>query len=457
MKIHFIAIGGSAMHNLAMALKLKGNIVSGSDDEVFEPSKSRLEALGLLPDRWGWFPEKIDKSIDAVILGMHAKKDNPELLKAMQLGIKVYSYPEYLRKETEHKTRIVIGGSHGKTTITSMLMHIMKSAGLKFDYMVGAIIDGFDTMVNLEEDNRIAIFEGDEYLSSPIDLTPKFHHYSPNIAVVSGIAWDHINVFNTFDIYKEQFRIFIDKIEPNGCIIYNENDDNLRQIVEKAENNINKIPYKSLQSYRKDKVNFITIDGEEVSLNIFGEHNMENMSAALNVCRQIGLKDSDFAKGISTFKGADKRLNKIAQNNSSIAFLDFAHSPSKIKATMKAVKDEYPNHNIIACAELHTFSSLNPDFMKEYKDTINLADTAYIYYNEEVVKNKGILGLSPEIIKNGFANDNIIVKTNKNDFITSLQSENFTNTILLFMSSGNFGGINLKEFSENLLYDNISL
>ncbi|HLN72858.1 MAG TPA: Mur ligase family protein, partial [Prolixibacteraceae bacterium] len=381
MRVHFIAIGGSAMHNLAIALHKKGYHVTGSDDEVFEPSKSRLKKLGLLPEREGWFEENITPELDAVILGMHARQDNPELLRAQELGLKIFSYPEYLYEQTKDKIRVVVGGSHGKTTITSMILHVLGYNGLKFDYMVGAQLEGFDTMVSLSEDAKIAVFEGDEYLSSPIDLRPKFHLYFPNIALLSGIAWDHINVFPTFPFYVEQFQKFVDMIQPNGSLIYYEGDENLRQIAANGREDIDKLPYWSHDSVIENGITYLVTDGKKIKLRIFGEHNLQNISGAQLVCCQLGLTDEQFYSAIAEFKGASRRLEVLAEKEDCVIFNDFAHSPSKLKATTEAVKKQFPDRKLVACLELHTFSSLKKDFLPQYKNCMNAADQAIVYFN----------------------------------------------------------------------------
>jgi len=376
MNVHFIAIGGSAMHNLALALHNKGYQVTGSDDTIFEPSKSRLQAKGLLPETFGWFPEKITASLDAIVLGMHAKKDNPELLKAQELGLKIYSYPEFLYEQSKHKTRVVIGGSHGKTTITSMILHVMHYHNRDVDYMVGAQLEGFDVMVKLTEDNDFIVLEGDEYLSSPIDRRPKFHLYKPNIALLSGIAWDHINVFPTYENYVEQFSVFVDSIVNGGSINYNEEDLEVKRVVEASENPIRKLPYKTPEYIVEDRQTLLATPEGNLPIEVFGKHNLNNLAGAKWICQHMGIDEDDFYQAIATFKGASKRLEKIAESKNSIAYKDFAHSPSKVEATTKAVKEQYPNRTLVACLELHTYSSLNAEFLKEYKGALDAADVA---------------------------------------------------------------------------------
>ena len=450
-KVHFIAIGGAAMHNLALALYSKGYEVTGSDDEVFEPSKTRLAAVGILPEKMGWFPEKITKDIDAVILGMHAREDNPELVEAQKIGVKIYSFPEFLYQETKDKLRVVIGGSHGKTTTTAMILHVFQHLGIGFDYMVGAQIEGFDTMVGLSEKTKIAVFEGDEYLTSPIDLRSKFHLYHPNVALVTGIAWDHINVFPTFEIYVEQFKKFADLVEPQGTFIYFEQDKELQKIARGVRPDITALAYNTPEYVISEGKTYIKYNGKEIPLQVFGEHNLQNINAARLVCLQVGVSESDFYEAISSFGGAARRLQKITEANGCTAFLDFAHAPSKLRATIKAVKDQYQNRRLVACMELHTFSSLNKDFLPEYKDTMKPADVAYVYFNPEVIAHKGLEKITKEQVAEGFGK-NITVFTDPKALQEELRKIKFENTNLLFMTSGNFSGLNLVEFAKELVH-----
>jgi len=451
MRIHFIAIGGSAMHNLALALHLKGDQITGSDDEIFDPSKSRLKDKGLLPEEFGWFSERITNNLDAVVLGMHAKADNPELLKAQELNLKIYSYPEFLYEQSKHKTRVVIGGSHGKTTITSMILHVMHYHNKEVDYMVGAQLEGFDVMVKLTSDNDFIVLEGDEYLSSPIDRRPKFHLYKPNIALISGIAWDHINVFPTYEGYVEQFKIFVDSIVEGGSITYNIEDAEVMKVVESSENTIRKFPYQT-PNYQVD-TGITYLDTEEglMPIEIFGKHNLNNLAGAKWICQQMSIDENDFYEAIASFHGASKRLEKIAENETCSVFKDFAHSPSKVEATTKALKDQYPNRKLIACLELHTYSSLNPEFLNEYKGALDPADLAVVFYSPHAVKIKKLDEIKSEQIANAFQRDDLIIYTNPTDFKNFLFSQKFNNTSLLLMSSGNYGGLNFNELQELLI------
>lgn len=431
MRIHFIAIGGAAMHNLALALHYKGYQISGSDDAIFEPSYSRLKAQGLLPENFGWFPEKITESLDAIVLGMHAKVDNPELKRAQELGVKIYSYPEFLFEQSKNKTRVVIGGSHGKTTITSMILHVLNYHGIEVDYMVGAQLDGFDTMVHLTDYNDFIVLEGDEYLSSAIDMRPKFHLYRPNIALLSGIAWDHINVFPTYENYVEQFSIFTDSIINGGIMVYNEEDLEVVSVVEASENPIRKLPYKTAEYYIENGQTLLITPEGDMPVEIFGKHNLSNLSGAKWICQNMGIDENDFYEAIASFKGASKRLEKIGETESNVAYKDFAHSPSKVKATTQAVKSQYPNRKLIACLELHTYSSLNAEFLNEYEGTLEDADEAVVFYSPEAVTIKKLKDITQEQIAAAFQRNNLKVFTDSNGFKEYLFSRKYQNTALL--------------------------
>lgn len=445
MRTHFIAIGGAAMHNLALALHSKGYKVTGSDDAIFEPSKSRLEKKGLLPVEMGWFPEKITSDIEAIILGMHAKADNPELLKAQELGLKIYSYPEFLYEQSKNKTRVVIGGSHGKTTITSMILHVMHYHGINVDYMVGAQLEGFDTMVHLTEENDFIVLEGDEYLSSPMDRRPKFHLYQPNIALISGIAWDHINVFPTYENYVEQFEIFIQKITNGGILIYNENDPEVKRVAEAANNPIRKIAYHTPSYSVENGVTLLDTPEGPMPIEVFGAHNLNNLAGAKWICQNMGVDEAEFYEAIASFKGASKRLEKIAESKSKVAYKDFAHSPSKVAATTKAVKEQYPNRKVVACLELHTYSSLNAEFLKEYEGALDNADVAVVFYSPDAVKIKQLEEVTYDQIAQSFKREDLIIYTNPADFKNYLFNLDLENSALLLMSSGNYGGLNFDE------------
>ena len=450
MRIHFIAIGGSAMHNLAIALHNKGEHVTGSDDEIFDPSRTRLAAKGLLPEQYGWFEDNISSDIDAVILGMHAKQDNIELLRAKALGLTIYSYPEFLYEQSKNKTRVVIGGSHGKTTITSMILHVMHYHDKDVDYMVGAQLEGFDTMVHLTKENDFIVLEGDEYLSSALDRRPKFHLYKPNIALLSGIAWDHINVFPTFDNYVEQFRVFLSQITHGGAIVYNQEDIEVKQVVETTQNQIKKYPYQTPRFSVENGDTLLDTEDGPMPIEVFGKHNLNNLEGARWICQLMGVQQEDFYEAIATFKGASKRLEKIGQGPTSIAYKDFAHSPSKVRATTQALKSQYPERSLLACLELHTYSSLNPEFLSEYKGTLNDADKAVVFYSPNAVKIKKLDAVSSTQILKAFQREDLVVFTDPAAFQDYLFEQDFTETSLLLMSSGNYGGLDFEKVKEIL-------
>ena len=450
MKVHFIAIGGSAMHNMAIALHKKGIHVTGSDDEILEPSKSRLEKHGLLPRKIGWYPENITPDIDAIVLGMQARIDNPELIKAQELGIRVYSYPEYIYEQSKNKKRVVIGGSHGKTSITAMILHVLSKSSIDFDYMVGAQLTGFDTMVKIT-DAPLIILEGDEYLSSPIDRRPKFHLYNAHIGLISGIAWDHINVFPTFKSYVEQFEKFMDTIEENGTIIYCASDENVKNVVEKFnEKKIKKIPYTTHLNRTEKGITYLTTTAKEYPLLIFGNHNLQNLNGAKLVCNELGISDEQFYSAIISFKGAAKRLELIAKTETCSVLKDFAHSPSKLKATTEAVKNQFPDRKLIACMELHTFSSLNANFLEEYAGSMDFADEAIVYFNPHTLQHKKLPEITENQVKNAFKNQTIQVFNDSKVIVDKLKNMNWNNANLLLMSSGNFDGVNLDELGSTI-------
>jgi UDP-N-acetylmuramate: L-alanyl-gamma-D-glutamyl-meso-diaminopimelate ligase len=450
MNVHFIAIGGSAMHNLAIALSRKGYVVSGSDDEIFEPSKSRLEKEGILPQQMGWNPQNINASLDAVILGMHARIDNPELLRAKELNIPIFSYPEYLYEQSKNKTRVVIGGSHGKTTITSMILHACRELGKDVDYMVGAQLEGYDCMVKLSENAEVIILEGDEYLSSPIDRRPKFHLYKPNIALLSGIAWDHINVFPTFENYVSQFDIFCELIEPSGKLIYNENDPEIVTLAAKHQNHVEAISYSTPSYEVTESGTCMHMNSESYYLKLFGEHNLQNLMGAMRVCEAIGISNKDFLTSLSNFTGAGKRLQKVVESNDFIMFKDFAHSPSKLKATTKAVKEQFTSRKLVACMELHTFSSLKKEFLPHYQNCMAMADCALVYFSPSVVAHKKLEPISIDQVFEGFGGG-ITVATNTNEVVEFINQHVESNSALLMMSSGNFDGIDYDQLGKSLI------
>ncbi len=437
-RIHFIAIGGSAMHNLAIALHQQGHEVSGSDDEIFEPSRSRLDRLGLLPASMGWHPEDITSDIDAVILGMHARIDNPELKRAQELGIPVYSYPAYFYERTKNKTRVVIGGSHGR------------HAGVEFDYLVGAQLDGFDCMVKLSDAAQVAIIEGDEYLASALEPVPKFHLYKPDIALISGIAWDHINVFKTFDSYVEQFRIFTKCIEFGGKLIYCSEDDEVTKVADGTPASIQRIPYGVPAHRIVDGLTKLITPAGEVDLQVFGKHNLQNLEGARHVCHQLGIGDEEFYAAISSFHGAAKRLEQLAEASGKVVFKDFAHSPSKLKATVDAVREQFPDRELVACMELHTYSSLSEGFLDQYAGCMDAADRALVFYDPHAVQLKRLPPIPVERIRAAFGRADLLVMSDPIAVMGAVRPTK-DNAVLLMMSSGNFGGLDLQALSETFI------
>jgi len=451
-KIHFISIGGSVMHNLAIELHLKGFIISGSDDEIYEPSASRLAQYELLPAMTGWFPEKITTDLEAVILGMHARADNPEIARARELGIKIYSYPEYIFEKSQNKQRVVIAGSHGKTTITSMILHVLNFNNRIFNYLVGAQLEGFDNMVKLSDEAPLIVIEGDEYYTSPLDPTPKFMHYHPHIALISGIAWDHFNVFPTWELYVKQFESLADSLPKAGAIIFDETDDMLDVIGQKERPDVISTPYNVHPNKIIDgKTILITKENGEVPVLVFGDHNMKNISGAHEVCERLAITNEEFYQAIQTFKGASKRLELLGKNDSTNVYRDFAHAPSKVGATTSALKQQFPDRTLVAIAELHTFSSLNKAFLKQYRRKLNAADVAVVYYNPLTIEHKKLEPLSEEDIQTAFKRDDLKIFTDSKELESFLKEQNWENSNLLLMSSGTFGDLDLKELAEEVL------
>ena len=450
MNIHFISIGGSVMHQLAIALKRKGYQITGSDDEIFEPARTNLHTELLLPRQIGWFPDRINSSLDAVILGMHAKEDNPELIHAKELNLPIYSFPEYIYQESKNKKRVVVGGSHGKTTTTAMIMHVLRSCGKEFDYLVGARLQGFDQSVNITN-APVIVCEGDEYPASALERRPKFHFLFPHIAVLTGIAWDHINVFPTFENYLEQFTIFINKIESGGILIYNETDPVLKELIEKeVRSDLQYKPYSVLPHTIENRVTKIWVEGEETTLKVFGDHNLLNMNAAWFVCEQLGVEAKDFARAISTFTGAAKRLELLGQNENTVIYRDFAHAPSKLKATIDAVRNQFPHKKIIAVFELHTYSSLNEQFMQEYNGVMDPADEAVVFYSKHALELKRMPDLPKEVVEKGFGKKGIHVFNRLTELEQWLNEQDYDNSVLLLMSSGNYDGMDLEGLVERI-------
>jgi UDP-N-acetylmuramate: L-alanyl-gamma-D-glutamyl-meso-diaminopimelate ligase len=452
MNIHFIAIGGSVMHNLALALHSKGHTISGSDDEIFDPAKTRLAKKQILPESWGWFPEKLDSSIDAVILGMHARLDNHELLRAQELKLPIYSFPEFIYEQTKDKKRIAIAGSHGKTTTTSMIMHVLRYQQMKFDYLVGAQLEGFEMMVGLSHQAKIAVFEGDEYLSSPLDKRPKFYHYQPQILVLTGIAWDHINVFPTKEIYLEAFSKYLVQMKSSDVLIYNDNDEQVVQLAEKASCDT-KIAYAPIVASVNNEFSIVTNNVTDYQLNVFGNHNLSNLSAALQVCKQLGISEPQFFNAMQSFKGAARRMQLVKENTEKRFYFDFAHSPSKLKATIQAVKNQFPDKKLLACMELHTFSSLNANFLSEYAHTMDDADMAIVYYSEKVLKHKNMEMLEAEKVKTAFAGVNLKIVTTPEVLQQELVRQKESAEVVLLMTSGNLGGLNIQDLANIFIPD----
>lgn len=451
MKVHFISIGGSVMHQLAIALKRKGYEVTGTDDEIFEPAKTNLANEGLLPESIGWNTNKLTADLDAVILGMHAKADNPEIAKAKELGLKIYSFPEYIYAESTQKKRVVVGGSHGKTTTTSMIMHVLKKLNFEFDYLVGAKLEGFNQSVNITN-APVIVCEGDEYPASVIEKKPKFHFLFPHVAILTGIAWDHINVFPTFDFYLEQFVTFIHKIEAGGILIYNEADAVLKKLVDaNRRTDIQYQPYSTPQNAIENGKTTVVLEGEKTELSVFGNHNLQNVQAAYWACKALGVSTVEFLQSISSFTGASKRLELLASNSGMNVYRDFAHAPSKVKATVQAVKQQFPNRKLVAILELHTFSSLNEQFMKEYNGALANADDAIVFYSNHALALKRMPPLEKEVVKEGFAKANLLVMNEKNELVNWLNQQNFSNTSLLFMSSGNYDGFDVVDYANTMM------
>ncbi|MEH0155664.1 Mur ligase family protein [Limibacter armeniacum] len=451
MKVHFIAIGGSIMHNLAIALKAKGYTVSGSDDEIYEPSFSALKSEGLLPEQMGWFPDRVTEDLDAVILGMHAREDNPELQKAKSLGLKVYSYPEYVYEQSKNKQRVVVAGSHGKTTVTAMIIHVLKAAGKNPDYLVGARLKGVERPVKLTEEAPVIVIEGDEYFTSPTDRRPKFLNYHHHFGVITGIAWDHVNVYPEYDTYEDQFRQFAELTPKAGLIAYSEDDKTLKKLIKQAqinEEDVKLFPYGAVKTKVKDGITYLKQTGE--ALKVFGEHNMQNINAAMIICSQLGVSEETFNQAITSFEGASLRLQLLAEKNGTKVFRDFAHAPSKVQATVQAFAKQFKGSKSVACLELHTFSSLNKDFIGQYKNTMKDADEAIVYFSPKTIEHKKLSPISVSEVENAFAHKNIKVFTDSEMLKQYLTQKDWNNHNLLIMTSGSFDGLNLIDLAEEV-------
>jgi len=443
MRVHFISIGGAVMHNLALALHHKGFKVTGSDDEIYEPAKSRLAKAGILPTQIGWDTQNITSDIDGIVLGMHARKDNPELIKAQELGLKIYSFPEYMYEQTKDKKRIVVGGSHGKTSTTAMILFVLKYYNIDFDYLVGSLIDGFDTMVGISATSKLAVFEGDEYLNSALDPRPKFHFYHTEIGIITGIAWDHINVFPTYENYVEQFEIFIKGLPKYGALIYCADDKEVKRVSENTPCEARLIPYSTPQNLVKNGITYIVVNGQEIPLKVFGNHNLQNMMAAKFACIEAGITEAQFYEAIQHFKGTAKRLETIKETAESVVYRDFAHAPSKLKATVNAVKNLHPERKLIAVYELHTFSSLNKAFLPHYNQCMVEADLSAVLFSKHALEMKKMPMLDEAEVAAGFGG-NIKVFTDKNELRKFIESHYSGKENLLLMSSGTFDGMELE-------------
>lgn len=444
MKYHFIAIGGSIMHNLALALQKEGHTISGSDDEIYDPARTFLEKEGMLPAAMGWHPDRIHEHLDAVIVGMHAKADNPELQRAMALDLPIYSFPAFIYAHTKDQLRIVVAGSHGKTTITSMIMHVLRYYAQNINYLVGARLAGYDTMVRLNPAATAIVLEGDEYLTSPLDPRPKFLHYHPDITVLSGIAWDHINAFPTYDLYKEQFRLLLASIHPKGMLVYNAEDTEVVQLVSAFHPTFTALPYHPPAYTSTPESTQVQVDNQSFPLHIFGRHNLSNAAAAQQVCEEMGVSATDFWQAMTTFAGAAKRLEPIWETASCAVFRDFAHAPSKVKASVSAMKERYPDRKLTGVLELHTFSSLNPDFLPHYAHTIDGVDEALVYLNPTAMAKKG-QPLTKQQIQQAFQRDDLTVTSDMSLIKAQLSQINWHHNNLLLMSSGNLGGLSMDE------------
>lgn len=451
-RVHLIAVGGSIMHNLALALHRQGVHVTGSDDEIFDPARTRLAQAGLLPEQMGWNPERVTADLDAVIVGMHARPDNPELHRAQELGLRVFSFPEFIYEASKDKQRIVIGGSHGKTSITSLILHVLRHHGREFDYAVGAQLEGFDLMVKLTDTAPIIIIEGDEYLSSPVDRRPKFHLYQHHIGVISGISWDHINVFPTEEIYREQFAIFARMTPKAGVLIFDQDDEQAQLVSVPSNPDVKYVGYGPHENVIKNGQTFLVTKKDElVPIQVFGDHNLRNISAAREVCKQLGIKGKDFYEAIASFKGAARRLELVQQGPTSVVYKDFAHAPSKLKATSAALKRQFPERRLVACLELHTFSSLNPEFLPQYAGTFDAPDVAVVYFNPQVLAHKRLPPLSEQQVAAAFQRPDLRVFTDSRQLAAYLRDQNWQHANLLMMTSGTFDGLDLKELAAEVV------
>ncbi|MBL7812478.1 MAG: peptidoglycan synthetase [Bacteroidetes bacterium] len=439
---HFIAIGGAVMHNLALELLAHGHQITGSDDEIFDPARTRLKNAGILPADLGWFPEKIHTELDGIILGMHARADNPELKLAQELGIRVYSFPEFIYEHSRNKKRIVIGGSHGKTTCTAMLMHVLQHCGMDFDYLVGSQLQGFERMVRISHAPLIVI-EGDEYLTSTLHPVPKFHVYKPHLAMLTGIAWDHVNVFPTFGNYLEQFRIFLQTLEPGAKTFWFGGDEHLNQLAE--ELHLQGRAYTEPRYEVSEEGTTVYIGDRTYALRIFGRHNLQNAAGVALLAAELGISEHAFWQAMQNFGGTARRLEKMAETDTCIVYRDFAHAPSKVKATVQAVREQYPGRRLIAVFEVHTFSSLQPGFMREYGGTLAPADAAFVLFDPHVFALKKMQVPEASEIESAFGVGKAFSQTQELREAVKNELQKGP-AVLLLMSSGNFGGLLHTDF-----------
>lgn len=443
MRIHCISHWWRVTSSLAIQLKLLGHNVTGHDDEIYEPSKSALAQHGLLPQHEWWDADSVTSDIDMIVLGMHASADNPELLRAKELGLMIKSYPEVIYEFSKNKMRVVIAGSHGKTTTTSMVMHVLKHNGISFDWVVGGIVPGFDTMVSLDDNHKIIIIEWDEYPDGKINMTAKMLLYKHNIGILNGIAWDHITTYPTFDSYLLPFQTFVDQTPTDGFLGYYQDDQEVTNIMEHTDTQAQTVWYTVHPHIIRDGITYLQTPQWEVKLSIFWAHNCINISAAKLVCNQLDLSDEQFYAAIWSFTGAGNRLQLIHQDDAKHLTIlrDFAHSPSKLTATINAVKTQYPDRTIIGLFELHTFASLSASFLPEYKWSFDAADIACVYYDDHTFQIKRMTPLTKEVVINGFGRSDLVVQDSANDLQAWYDNLDLTNSVVVLMSSGNFGGV----------------
>lgn len=437
MRIHFIAIGGAIMHNLAIDLHKNGHTISGSDDQIFEPSFSKLKKYSLMPKNLGWNADFITDEIDLIILGMHAKEDNLELKKALELGLKIQSFPEFVASQITDKKRVAIAGSHGKTSTTAMLMHILKDNNFEFDYLVGSELPGYESMVKLSNAPLIVI-EADEYLSSKLDQRPKFLWYKPQLSVITGIAWDHINVFPTFELYKKAFTDFIDSHQADSSIFFYQFDEELSKIINNSTYKCR--PYTELTAKNQGQYSIVLDNNEEeYYFPFFGNHFLQNASAAIHLAMELGLNQKDIYKALESFPGSAKRLELVWANDQLFIYRDFAHSPSKVMATIKAFSRQFKDYQVFFVFEPHTFSSQQIDFIQHYNKCFEDLN-AYIFMDKKAFALKNKPMLSGPDIENAFGTNSILNSATELMKEIRKSSQKSKKTVWVLMSSGNMGG-----------------